>query len=90
MEQLLNTDGVSSQHDARGLRHLYDVIESNVHSLKSLGVTVESYGSLLSSVLINKLPLELRLTASRKFGDADSWDFKALLQVIEEEVQAEE
>ena len=27
MEQLLNTDGVTSQHDVKGLRHLYDVIE---------------------------------------------------------------
>ena len=35
MEQLLNTDGVTSQHDVKGLRSLYDVIESNVHSLNS-------------------------------------------------------
>ena len=64
MEQLLNTDGVTSQHDVRGLRHLYDVIETNVRSLDSLGVKAESYGSLLSSVLMNKLPSELRLIAS--------------------------
>ena len=89
MEQLLNVDGVSSQHDVKGLRHLYDVIESNVRSLKSLDVKAESYSSLLSSVLMNKLPSELRLTASRKFGDTDSWDFSALLKVIEE-VQARE
>ena len=66
MEQLLNTDGVTSQHD---VRHLYDVIETNVRSLESLG---ESYSSLLSSVLMNKLPSELRLLASRKFGDTDN------------------
>ena len=53
----------------KGLRHLYDVIESNVRSLKSLGVRAESYGSLLSSVLMNKLPSELRLIASRKFRE---------------------
>ena len=61
-----------------------------MRSLKSLGVRAESYGSLLSSVLMNKLPSELRLIASRKFGDAESWDYSALLKVIEEEVQARE
>ena len=74
----------------KGLRHLYDVIESNVHSLRSLDVSADSYGSLLSSVLINTLPPELRLIATRKFGGTDSWDFSVLLKVIEEEVQVRE
>ena len=87
MEQLLNVEGVSSQHDVKGLRHLYDVIESNVRSLRSLGVSAESYGSLLSAALMSKLPSELRLTGSRKFGDKDSWDFTDLLKVIKEEVK---
>lgn len=86
MEQLLNVDSVTSQYDVKGLRHLYDVIESNVRSLKSLGVKAESYGSLLSSVLMTKLPSELRLMASRKFGDSDSWNFDELLNLIEAEV----
>ena len=90
MEQLLHVDGVASQNDTKGIRQLYDVIESNVRSLKSLGVSAESYGSLLSSVLMSKLPSELRLIASRKFGDSESWDFTELLGVIEEEVQARE
>ena len=65
------------------------MIESNMQSLKSLDVKLESYGSLLISVLMNKLPSELRLVASQKFGDKDSWDFSALFGVIEE-VQAQE
>ena len=44
MEQLLSIDAVTSQHDVRGLRHLYDIIEANVHSLDSLGIKAESYG----------------------------------------------
>ena len=90
MEQLLSIDAVASQHDVKGLRHLYDIIEANVRSLDSLGVKAESYGSLLSSVLMNKLPSELQLIASQKFGDKDSWEFSALLEVIEEEIQARE
>ena len=88
MEQLLNIDGVASQHDVKGLRQLYDVIESNVRSFKSLGVKADFYGSLLSSVVMTRLPSELRLIISRKFGDSDSWIFDELLRLIEEEVQA--
>ena len=65
MEQLLSVERVTSQHDVKGLRHLYDVIESNVRSLRSLDVSADSYSSLLSSVLMNKLPPELRLIATR-------------------------
>ena len=31
LEQLLATEGINSQHDTKSLRHLYDVVESNVH-----------------------------------------------------------
>ena len=68
MEILLNVEPVMSQHDLKGLRHL---IESHVCSLKSLGVSPDSYGALLSSILLSKLPHELRLIISRKTGDDD-------------------
>ena len=82
---------MGSVHDIAGLRHLYDVIESNVRSLKSLGVASDSYdGDLLLSVLMSKLPPELRLIASRKFGEADKWNLTDLLETVEAEVQARE
>ena len=39
---------------------------------------------------MNKLPSELRLIASRRFGDTENWDLSVLLKTIEEEVQARE
>ena len=90
MEYMLNTDGVSSQHDVMGLRYLDDVIESNVHSPKSLDVKAESNGSFLASVLMSKLSPELQLVPSQRFEDIHTWDFTSLLKVIEEEVQARE
>ena len=51
MDLLLNIDPVTSQHNLKGLRHLYDTVESQVRSLKALGVSADSYGSILSSVL---------------------------------------
>ena len=65
------------------------LVESHVRSLKSLGVSPDSYGTLLSSVLLNKLPLEIRLIASRKV-DEDRWSLDALLKVVEEEIRVRE
>ena len=89
MDFLLNIEAMTSQHNLKGLRHLYDLIESHVRSLRSLGVPPDSYGALLSSVLLNKLPSEIRLIASRKI-DEDSWNLDALLKVVEEEIRARE
>ena len=83
MDILLNVEAVTSQHNLKGLRHIYDLVESHVRSLKSLGVSPTSYGTLLLSVLLNKLPLEIRLIASRKV-DEDRWSLDALLKVVEE------
>ena len=69
MEVLLNADAVMSEHNLKGLRHLYDVVEAQVRGLKSLGVPADAYGSLLTSVLLNKLPRELWLVVSRQMSE---------------------
>lgn len=66
------------------MRRLYDNTESHVFSLKSLGIEAESYGALLSPVLLAKLPPELRLIVSRKVSDSN-FDMDALLATFEEE-----
>ena len=71
MDVLLNVEPVLSQHNLKRLRRLYDQLESHVRSLKLLGVAPESYGSLLSSVLLKKLPSELHLIISRKVSKGD-------------------
>ena len=48
MEVLLSVDAIMSEHNLKGLRHLYDVVEAQVRGLKSLGVPAEAYGSLLT------------------------------------------
>ena len=89
MDALLNIDPVMSNHNLKALRQLYDTIESHVRGLKSLGVSADSYGSLLSSVLLNKLPQEIQLIVSRKAG-SDDWQLDKLMKLLEEEVQARE
>ena len=88
MDILLNLEPVTSSHNLRALRHLYDLTESHVRSLKSLGVE-SSYGSMLSSVLLNKLPSDLRLIISGKVSESD-WNLDSLLKTTEEELIARE
>ena len=62
----MNAEAMTSPHNVKVLRHLHDVLESSVRSLKALGVAAETYGSLLVSVLMNKLPSDLRLIIGLK------------------------
>ena len=91
MNVLLNVEPVTSSYNLRGLRQLYDTIESHVRGLQSLGVSRDSYGSLLSSVLLSmsKLLQELRLILSRELG-SDDWKLDCVMQLLETEVQARE
>ncbi len=89
MDVLMKTESVSSHTNVKALRHLYDVVESNIRSLKSLGVTADSYGSLLASVIMNKLPNELQLIIGRKIGD-DNWNLEFILQELLQEIETRE
>ena len=60
-----------------------------MRSLKSLGVSRESYGGMLSSILMNKLPQEFHLVITREMGD-DDWQLDQLLDVFKRELEARE
>ena len=85
MEILLHLEPLASPHN----RHLFDKVEAQVRSLKALGVDPASYGSLLSSILLSKIPQELCLIISREVPQ-DKWEFDAILKIIEREVEARE
>ena len=89
MDALMNLDVVASLTNLKGLRQLYDQVESHVRSLKSLGVKSESYGGLLTSVLLNKLPHDLQFLVSHKIGESE-WSPNEIMRVVEEEIQASE
>lgn len=88
MDILVNISPVINE-DTRKLRELYDTLESRVRSLKSLGLPSGSYGSLLSSIIMNKLPQELRLIVSREIKDQE-WQLDTIMRVLEKELEARE
>ena len=89
MDALLRLTAVTSHHDVKGLRRLCDAIEANVRGLKALEVDSESYGSLMVSILMNKMPSEIRLIVSRSLK-TENWDFNEVMQIMEQKVHARE
>ena len=65
MDLLLELEGITSLREFKRLRQLYDQVEGHVRILKSLGIAPESYSSLLSLILMKKLPQELCITVSK-------------------------
>ena len=89
MEALLSLPAVTSVYELRNLRQLYDKVESHVRSLKSIGIAASSYGNLLASILMKKIPSDLCLIVSRETVE-DNWDLDSLLKVLEKEIEARE
>ena len=61
MDALLKVEAVNFCRDVRALRRLYDLKSSHIRSLKSFGVNCDSYGTLLSPVLLLRLPPKMQL-----------------------------
>jgi len=89
MEALLTLEAVASQYNLKALRHLHDQVESQVRGLKALGIVTESYGSLLSPVILSKLPQELRLIVSREVKEG-RWHLDELMRLVDVEIKARE
>jgi len=47
---------VESPTNIKALRQLYDKLEFQIHRLKSLGIPLDLYGNLLSSLFITRIP----------------------------------
>ena len=57
-------------------------MEAHIRGLRALGISVAAYGSMLSSVLVNKLPPGIRLIVSREIA-GDSWDVDRVMNIVE-------
>ena len=89
MESLLSVDAVNSDSHLQELHRLYDWSEANIRGLKVLGVETTAYGTMLASVLLTKLPPDLRLIVSRQLS-SDNLDMDKLLIAFEQELTAHE
>ena len=88
METLLKIDTVRSMRDIGILRKLYNDVENCVRNLKSLNYDSERL-SLMIPILNDRLPNELKMIISRRFGN-EKWSVERMLGFINEELQARE
>ena len=73
----------------KGLRTLFDMVESSIRNLKTLKVEVNSYGSLLVPLLNAKLSKKLSLSIARNCED-DVWPLEGMMKVLKNEIHAKE
>ncbi|XP_066923466.1 uncharacterized protein [Clytia hemisphaerica] len=79
MNKLLNLETTSNFIDIKELRMLYNNIEIQIRNLRGIGLEEKRYGPMLAPVIMSKLPQEIKLLLTRKFGK-DVWAIDKLLE----------
>ena len=70
MESLSKIHAPSS--DTKNSREFYDICEANIRGVETLSIMTESYGSLLTPILLKKIPEDIRRLIFRADPLADS------------------
>ena len=89
MKVLVKLAAVTADDGLKRLRFLYDRVEAHVRALQALGIGSDSYGKLLVSLLMEKLPLSMSLIISRAV-DQPEWDLYVLLKAFDFEIEVRE
>ena len=88
--KLIKLSKVKDVSDTVALRELYDNIECHVRNLDVLKPDcLSTLGTMLITVIVEKIPEELRLLITRKFSNAE-WDVRELLDEFKNELSVRE
>ena len=76
MDKLMSIKPVTFTRDLKRIREVFDLIEVHVRNLSSLKIETSQYGPVLVSIVMSKLPTEIKLIISRSMplnegGDVD-------------------
>ena len=80
---------VLEQDGVYGLQTFYDQINSHIQSLSTTGVANEHYEPMLSSIILEKLPPEIKLLIPRNMNQ-DIWDLTQMLEIFSQKLKARE
>ncbi|XP_033745622.1 uncharacterized protein LOC117331136 [Pecten maximus] len=83
MQGLINIQAPSN--NLHSIKLFYDIMESHIRGLDSMGHYQNSYGSLLIPILINKLPRFVRQNMTREHGN-DDWDLPSIRIGLQREI----
>ena len=84
MQALLDLPSPSST--LKSPRSFADNIENHIHGLEALGKSVETFGDLLTPVLLNKLPPDTLRNITRDKGN-DNWSLVLLRKAMSKEAE---
>ena len=89
MEALTKIPKITSIHEVRRLRNLYDTVESHMRSLESLEISQEMYACFLTPLIMQKLPEEFRIAITRNLT-SETWVLKDIMSEFQRELQLRE
>ena len=89
MNKLVKISGVAEGRDVARLRGFLGQVEVIIRGLQSLSVDQSTFGFLLISNLLEKLPEDIKLQVTR-FISSEIWDLRELLELLTKEVEARE
>ena len=88
--KLIKLQKVKDITDTNALRELYDNIECHIRNLDVLKPDcLSTLGTMLITIILDKIPEELRLLIARKFND-DEWEIRELLNEFKKELSVRE
>ena len=90
MDKLLSISAVVSVYDVTKIRNMYDELETHVRNLRSLNIDAKQYSPVLISIVMTKIPPEIRLVVSRIMPTNEEWDVDEWLKVLKREVESRE
>ena len=68
MGSLMKLPADTDVNNVTSQQKISDPVESSIWNVKSIGIDPDSYGSLLTPLLTEKLPSEVRMIIARKFA----------------------
>ena len=89
MDELLKLPSLSSNCRVREIRSTLDRLNIHVRGLDTLGVSAQQYGSLLTPVVMSKLPPDIRLIITRR-KPGEVLDLSEIIDMLKAEVEARE
>ena len=84
MQALLNL--TNANNTLSSLQSFYDTVENHIRGLDSLGRSPESYGSLLTPIILGKLLKQVRKSLARDHSNVE-WSLNELRSSILKEIQ---
>ena len=94
IDNLLHLTPVVSSKDITKLRGLHSEIEINVRRLKHLDVAGSHYGPIIISIIMSKLPDEIKLIVSRSMASMSTeesdkeWKIGELIRILKQEIES--